>query len=127
MTIRELTSHKVNPANDKLIVRSTDNPGPGGAHHSYVITIPHDTERDFGPVRYSLDFQNGAIEEVGVNGVTHEALLSILIDRLECFQNGPYKSPYNDRALAGLLAAQQALKERTEERMARGVEGTMQK
>jgi hypothetical protein len=59
-----------------------------------------------------------------VNGLTHEALLAILIDRLEAYQAGPYKSSYNEDALFSLNAAQLHLQRRTRERMQRGVEGT---
>jgi len=117
--IRELTGHKVNPANDVLEVTARDAPGPGGASHDYQIKLP-----DGSGVR--LAFQNGPIAEAGVNGITHEALLAILIDRMEGFQAGPYANDYNAAALAHLQSAQGCLLERTRERMSRGVEGTHQ-
>lgn len=117
--MRELTSHKVNPANDLLKVEVLDSPGQGGACHEYLITMP-DVMR--APV--SISFQNGPIAEVGVNGLTHEALLAILIDRLEHFQAGPYANDYNGAALSHLQSAAGALHDRTRERMSRNVEGT---
>jgi hypothetical protein len=135
---RELTDHKVNPANDKLKITVEDAPGAGGACHLYSI-------RGFDPGSnlsaksqhflgggdiidsVSLLFQNGPIAEVGVNGITHEALLAILIDRLRCFQSGPYNCFENDCALTFLEAAQASLRSRTRARMDRGVEGTHQK
>jgi hypothetical protein len=114
---RFLTGHQVNPANDLLKIEVLDEPGSGGAHHCYRITWPGDSGT-------LIEFQNGPIGEVGVNGITHEALLAILIDRLECFQAGPYASLYNDDALHSLRHAQQRLLDRTRERMARNVEGT---
>lgn len=71
-----------------------------------------------------IPFQNGPINEVGVNGHTQEAYLAILIHRLECFQAGPYKGKFNEHALTHLEEARMWLLERTRERMARGVEGT---
>lgn len=118
--MRELTGHKVNPANDRLQIRVMDEPGHGGANHVYEIS-GFDNE---GPM--TIGFQNGAIKEAGVNGVTHEALLAILVDRLEAFQAGPYANDYNAAALDHLRSAQGALQDRTRERMARGVEGTHQ-
>lgn len=115
--MRELNSHKVNPANDKLTVLVHDEPGSGRAHHQYSITLPDQQ-------RYHIDFQNGPIAEAGVNGITHEALLAILIDRLECFQNGPFANPYNATALSSLKVAQETLLARPRHRMERGVEGT---
>ncbi len=130
---RELTSHKVNGCNDELRILVRDNPASGGAHHRYDIS-GFDTANNPGRIAddgyaasfsyLPIVFQNGPIKEVGTNGVTHEALLAILIDRLECFQAGPYKCEENALALSHLLDAQGALKRRTEKRLARGVEGT---
>jgi hypothetical protein len=121
--MRELNSHKVNPANDKLTVAVLDEPGSGGACHVYEITgyLP---PNDAFPGVTRLEFQNGPIAEAGVNGITHEALLAVLIDRLECFQKGRFANSYNQRALEHLVGAQESLKDRTRDRVARGVEGT---
>jgi hypothetical protein len=124
---RELTGHKVNPANDVLKVEVLDQPGAGGAHHEYLISVPEDWRaRELSGMTYMIRFQNGPIAEAGVNGLTHEALLAILIDRLECFQAGPFANEYNAAALSHLQSAQGALLDRTRARMARGVEGTHQ-
>lgn len=134
--MREIKSHVVNPANDKLKITVHDEPGAGGANHLYMIegfdtsTNASDpfVARHGAPAQHTtVLFQNGPIPEKGVNGVTHEALLAILIDRLECFQAGPFASVYNDAALANLKQAQQHLLNRTRDRMARGVEGTHQR
>ena len=69
-------------------------------------------------------FQNGPIPEVGVNGVTHEAMLAIIADRLRGFQSGPFYCKANDRALTHIEEAMHWLQQRTIERMRRGVEGT---
>ena len=133
---RELTDHKVNPANDKLTVTVEDAPGAGGAHHFYMISgfNPRNNPSaafigfsDEGPSVFPFLFQNGPINEVGVNGITETALLAILIDRLRCFQAGPYACAENACALTQLEAAQESLHSRTRARMARGVEGTHQK
>src|SRR5262245_6194341 len=118
--MRQLTAHKVNPANDKLDIDVMDEPGAGGANHHYRIGC---LERDWSQ---HIQFQNGPIAEVGVNGVTQEALLAIVIDRLECFQAGPYACMENMRALSNCQAALDWLKSRTLKRMERGVEGTSQ-
>jgi len=59
--------------------------------------------------------------------LSQEALLAVIIDRLQCFQAGPYKCRENAIALTHLEDAMHWLQHRTRERMARGVEGTMQK
>lgn len=115
--MRLLTGHKVNPANDLVSVEVLDEPGQGNACHQYAITLPSGAST-------RIDFQNGPIAEVGVNGLTHEALIAILIDRLEGFQSGPYASSDNAQALHHLMEAQRWLHNRTLARMARGVEGT---
>lgn len=115
--IRTLDSHKINPANDLIEIEVCDEPGSGGAHHDYLLRLP----KDF---MCRLQFQNGPIGEVGVNGITHEALLAVLVDRMECFQNGPFACAENREALASLKMAQHWLLERTKGRMERGVEGT---
>ena len=135
---RELTDHIVNPANDKLKITVEDAPGAGGANHFYMISgfdprnnpsaegIAFSAE-DEGPSVFPFLFQNGPINEVGVNGITETALLAILIDRLRCFQSGPYACEENGTALFHLLHAQASLHSRTLARMSRGVEGTHQK
>jgi len=115
--MREISGHKVNPANDLLEVTVRDEPGDGGACHDYEIKLP-----DGSGIR--IGFQNGPIGEAGVNGITHEVLLAILIDRMEGFQRGQFANDFNQRALNHLKSAQAELLARTKERMSRGVEGT---
>ena len=62
-----------------------------------------------------------------VNGVTQEALLAIVIDRLRSFQAGPFACDENGEALDYCGYALAALQKRTLARIARGVEGTTQK
>ncbi len=121
--MRELTGHKVNPANDVLKVFVMDEPGDGGACHEYQVQIPGKNEDD--PIGHvTLNFQNGPINLAGVNGITHEVLLAILVDRLEGFQSGKFYNNWNKTALGHLQSAQAILLDRTRERMARNVEGT---
>lgn len=131
--MRELTGHKVNPANDLLKIEVLDDPGQGGANHLYHITgfnsksNPSDpwTGRHGQPAEHStILFQNGPIAEAGINGLTHEVLLAILVDRLQSFQKGPYAGRENAIALTHLEDAQHWLQHRTRARMERGVEGT---
>lgn len=124
---RFLTDHIVNPANDKLRIEVLDEPGSGGANHLYRVSGFSMTYHDTEPIPVTdltVHFQNGPIAEVGVNGVTHEALLAILVDRLRSFQAGPFACRENALALTKLEEAQMWLLQRTRARMARGVEGT---
>lgn len=115
--MRELTLHQINTVNQAINIKVLDEPGEGGACHDYHLSIPDGDN-------WILCFQNGPVAEAGVNGITHEALLAILIDRLEHFQAGKYAHPLNAQALAHLSGALAALNARTQERVERGVEGT---
>lgn len=124
---RELTSHKVNGCNDGLTLEALDGPGPGGASHHYRVKGPEKQVLGIGMVpsfEQTVRFQNGPLKESGINGTTHEVLLSIIEDRLLGFQAGPYACEDNAEALSHIQAAQAVLKRRTEARLARGVEGT---
>lgn len=114
---RLLNDHIVNPANDRITIEVTDEPGAGGANHCY-----HVRWADTGGV--GINFQNGPIAEAGVNGVTQEVLLTIVADRLRSFQAGPYACRENAIALTKVEEAMQWLQSRTLARMRRGVEGT---
>ena len=136
--MRELTSHKVNHCNDGLKIQVLDEPGAGEANHRYHVTTTETPPAIGGGMsRESLEkaqqmlkavhdirFQDGPIAEVGTNGITHEALLAIIEDRLKSFQAGPYACRENAIALTHIQDAMHWLHHRTRERLARGVEGT---
>jgi hypothetical protein len=118
--MRELNEHKINPANDMLSITVTDEPGSDGANHEYMVSgVPNSAP-------LLIQFQNGPItvDGNGINGLTHEVLLAIVIDRLRGFQKGPYACKANACALTHIEEAQHWLQQRTLERMRRGVEGT---
>lgn len=126
--MRELTSHKVNGLNEALRIEVLDEPGQGNACHVYGITSDEPRNADTPPaVMCPIRFQDGPIGEVGVNGISNEALLAIVEDRLLGFQSGPYACRENAVALTKLQECMMWLQRRTRDRMARGVEGTHQK
>ena len=131
--MRELHDHKVGPTNTDLKITAEDKPGSGGASHLYMIRGYDSTSNPSDPFveRYgkgsdhsTVLFQNGPIGEVGVNGVTQEALLTIVLDRLRSFQEGQYRCKANACAITHIEEALHWLQQRTIERMRRGVEGT---
>jgi hypothetical protein len=127
--MRELTSHKIDGLNEELTIEVLDEPGQGNACHLYKIHGPRqvdDTGHDY-PDACCIAFQNGPITETGVNGISNEALLVIVEDRLLGFQSGEYACRENALALTAIQEAIMWLQERTGDRMARGVEGTNQK
>lgn len=108
----------------QLQIEVTDESGAGGANHKYLILIPPEHSVPGQINAFPIDFQNGPIKEVGVNGITQEALLAITIDRLRSFQAGPYKCRENAIALTHCEEALMWLQRRTVARIKRGVEGT---
>lgn len=72
----------------------------------------------------NLTFQDGPIQEQGVNGTTNEEVIYLLMERLESLNRPPFQSPYNTVALGSLQEALDALEARKAERQKRGVEGT---
>ena len=115
--MREIHEHKATPA-EPLVIAATDEPGHGGANHAYVI------EAGEFPRMLTIHFQNGPLSEAGVNGVTNEALLAVVADRLRGFQKGPHSCKANACAITHIEEALHWLQQRTLDRVRRGVEGT---
>lgn len=115
--VREINTHKVNGLNESIGVHVVDDLGPGGANHEYMIVA------GFGN-GCEIKFQNGPINEAGINGISNEALLAVVIDRLQGFQSGAFKCRENAIALTHLEDAMHWLQHRTQARVLRGVEGT---
>jgi hypothetical protein len=121
---REITHHKFSNLNELIRVEAVDEPGPGGACHEYLILWSHDYDkRPVKQVPCLIRFQKGALQEVGLNGGSDEALLAVVIDRLQSFQAGPFACRENALALTKIQEALHWLNHRTRDRMARGVEG----
>lgn len=118
--MREITSHKVNGLNEAITITAVDGPGPGGASHRYDVNIidPRlwDKQPDGSEVldiektatqRHGVQivFQNGPIAEAGANGLSNEALLAIVEDRLKGFQSGQFACRENAIALTKIQEA----------------------
>lgn len=121
--MRELHDHKVNGLN-AIKISVLDEPGQGGACHLYELSVDDGPPSSPAPVRTTIHFQEGPVKEFGFNGLSQEALLAVVIDRLRCFQDGPFKCRENAIALTSCEEALMWLQKRTRDRMARGVEGT---
>lgn len=143
--MRTITDHKVNGLNEALEITAGE-PGPGGASHRYDIIGKRKDIPGFGPDLFgvNLRFQNGPISKPeDMNGITNEALLAVLIDRMRGFQyqrlppvpppsepgfdfnsRGKFACRENAVALTHLEEALMWLQKRTRDRMARGVEGS---
>ena len=103
---------------DYIAVYVTDKKGAGGAYHRYDVVNKETDE-----IIDSVKFQEGPIQENGVNGNTNEALLAIVVHRLECFNAGPFSHRMNAIAKTHTETAQLWLEKRTKDRKKRGVEG----
>lgn len=136
--MRTIHDHKVNGLNEAIAIEAGD-PGLGGAATWYRIFIPERFTPKPGSiipggvalkpgvtVHYDLSFHNGPIKSPAeYNGLTNEALLAVVIDRMRGFQSGPFACRENALALTKLEEALMWLQKRTRDRMARGVEGTL--
>lgn len=115
--MRELTSHKGGLLNDGLRI-TTD----GSGEVYFIVSIDH-VDVDDGPeVDLMLEFHTGNHAD-GITGISNEALLAIVEDRLAGFQAGPFACAWNATALEHVRLALVCMLGRTKDRQARGVEG----
>lgn len=124
--MRSLTDHKVNGLNDSIEIAVLDKSDSNGGNHHYEIVL-FDTSGVPTGQSNTLVFQSGPIREVGVNGISNEALLAVIIDRMRGFQSGQLASRETAISLTKLEEAMLWLQKRTRDRTARGVEGTYRK
>lgn len=128
MMERLIETHKGGIVNDALTIRAMGKVTSGGAESHYKIDGPYERVQNVGEIpafhawRSDLRFQNGDPRH-GINGITNETLFAILEDRLAAFQAGPFPCLSNEQALLCVRTGLAALKARTAERIARGVEG----
>ena len=71
-----------------------------------------------------ISFQEGPIKENGVNGVANEDLLGMVLTRLNYFQDSPFRCAENEEAIHLIERTLTVLRERTNKRIERNVEGT---
>jgi len=121
--MRIIDTNVSNTTDKMLQLRATGEPTFGGACHSYEVFIVDVAGRDELKKICDIQFQNGPITEFGVNGVTQEVLLAIVIDRLKSFQAGNFACQENAVALTHVETALMWLEKRTRDRIKRNVEG----
>jgi len=123
--MREVAFEKTNVCLENCTITADDRDPKSGASHEYTIIVNRGDLAD--PIVAKIEFQNGPLKENGVNGMTNEALLAIVVDRLEGFQEGQFASRESALALTAVQNALHWLHHRTRQRIARGVEGTWTK
>lgn len=120
--MRKITGHETNPVNEAISITADERDAANGnTSHNYEVAW---TDPDDSGMSVEIPFQHGPIKEVGVNGITHEVALAILIDRFQGFQTSKWACEENERTLYHLVEALGAQIERTKGREKRGVEGT---
>lgn len=114
---------KYNRLND---VFATDQVGPGGANHAYVIKGGGMGDTPYCHVE--IQFQKGPRNDPNsIAGVLEGDLLEIVRDRLKAFQAGDFACDENAEALKYVELALMFMNRRAEERASRNVLGTMNK
>jgi hypothetical protein len=93
-------------------------------HHFEVVKADGQSPHSVEDILCKIDFQEGPINEVGVNGVMNEDLIVMVIRRLEGFQSSEFKCRENAVAITKLEESLMWLGKRTRGREVRGVEGT---
>lgn len=121
--MNEIKTHHVPGKTDTVRIFPEGEPGPGKAHSVYRLTLGMPGQEIGTSV--ILRFQQGDVKEIGPNGITNEALLAVIANRLEGFQSGDFSCRENAIALTHIQTAMLWLKQRTQERLSRGVEGTI--
>lgn len=118
-----ITYHKTNGLNDAIEIEAQGERGAGGAFTTYQLNLKPD---GVSKLQLLVMFQNGPIYgPQDFNGLTNEALMAVLIHRMEGFVGGPFQHPKNHEALLHLKLALDALQARTSERQLRKVEGKL--
>lgn len=112
MREREITEHAVDDANRSITIEAGFEIN-GDAPHEYTLRVAGMAD----PV--VLEFRRGMQD-----GLTMEALLVVMTDRLHRFQSGKMACEENRQALIALETAHMWLRHRARARAARRVEGT---
>ncbi len=124
--MEQIHDHKINPFNDEHVtVTARDAPDPlaEGACHEYTILIADAANPDLDD-EWSLHFQHGPVKEAGINGITDQALLAIVLHRWRAFQRSKWSNRETALSITKLEEALMWQHKRTLDRVKRNVEGT---
>lgn len=125
---RPLTDHKNNKFNRECVnILTNDHRASDGAHHSYRIIVQKEGATANTPTEkveeVVINFQNGGLKEVGANGITDQALLAIILDRVRSFNEGPFRCRENSMIITKGEEMMMWMEKRSNDRARRGVEG----
>ncbi|EPR42705.1 hypothetical protein dsx2_2622 [Desulfovibrio sp. X2] len=113
--MRTITTHHVHEGDRQPVITALGEVGTGGAEQEYEIIYPGKDGLD--------EIEHLVFVSLDHPGITNEALLAIVIDRLEGFQAVPFACTENAAALDHARICLGELQARTRHRMMRGVEG----
>ena len=120
--------HDGHGLNDEIEIEAGPIDPVNGGRHTYAIAVPRPGSSKILDQKGFLQFQHGPRHEDGsVHGVTDAAVLAVIVDRYEGFQEGPYACSDNESVIAYLKLALSVMKQRADARAARGVLGKMKK
>jgi hypothetical protein len=121
--MREVTSHRtagLDELTDSLEIVSDDPDDKNGSGTHYYSVVQMLTGRQVAEVQ----FQHGPRNQEGSTpGLTAQALITVLIDHFESFQNGPFRCRENARIISYLEDAKNIMIQRVIDRKRRGVLG----
>lgn len=125
---RELYDHKVNKFNrEHVVVKTADERASDNAHHKYEILVVKEAVTSDKTSQIveecHLNFQNGGLRDVGPNGITDQALLAVILDRVRSFNDGQFRCRENSIIITKLEEALLWMEKRGNDRARRGVEG----
>jgi len=124
---RPLFDHRNNKFNREHVeVVTADLRASDGAHHRYTVRVfknPIGVDGNEVVAQCDISFQNGGLKEVGPNGITDQALIAIVLDRIRSFNEGPYRCRENSMIVTKLEEALMWGEKRGNDRARRNVEG----
>lgn len=106
-------------------VVAVDEPGAGGANHRYFVEASEDRDSN-GPYELAeVIFAEGPFPagSAPITGLFNEDLLAMVLDRLQAWNAGPFKSRENAIAITKIEEAMLWLGKRTADRARRAVLG----
>lgn len=127
--MREITDHHDGHGlTESITLRADDiDPNAGGASHYYTANMEIADNASIIDC-LSVQFQHGPRNVPGsAPGVVESVLLAILIDRMRCFQAGPFGCRENALVMTHCQEALHWLKHRADARAKRGVLGKNEK
>ena len=117
----QITDHKGSTLNNDLEITRKDASESSGAGKIYEIAYNF-THNGYA-ILEEIQFQDGELKD-GVNGITDESLIAIVLDRLRGFNEGRFRCRENSLAITHLEEGLMWLQKRAVRRQNEGIEGT---